>query len=303
MFFKKNNIKQPGSKRNNRQSNPVAFSYYAKAPSSSQRNTGRNEDRTSYIKKLGHRFRVSHIPSYIALVSIVTAIIYSSILQTDPRVTVINVPGSISRSQAQYQEIIQNEWKSSILYRSKLTVSTTDIRNNLSDQLTEIEKIEINLPLIGHRPKLVLTPAKPQLKYISTSGSFYVSSSGYVLANSTAIKENTILGLPEVHDETDLKSEPGKQILTEVEVRYLNQLHRLLTGQNLKVKSMSLPKNAANEVDIRLEGVGYYIKFSTLGDVRQGVGSYLVVKSKLDAEGKIPQQYVDVRVDEKVFVK
>lgn len=280
---------------------PKVFSYYARGSSNNTQNTGRYEPATQ-TKHRSYK-RLAYLPSYIALCMLVAAGLYACWLQPNPKVVVLNKKGTLSRPNEDYQSGIATLWKRSILNQTKLTVQGATIKNNILGQYGELADAELELPLLGRRPTVVLIPAVPALQYISLNGAFYVSTNGKVMAKVTEVTENQLQNVPLVRDESGIAAEIGKNIIPEFEAAFLQNLSVYLTQEGHKIDSITLPAASANEADVRLAGEAYYIKFSTLSDPRQSVGAYQVVKAKLDGEHTVPKEYIDVRVEEKVFYK
>lgn len=282
--------------------NPAVFSYYARGASPSDQNTGRREDAgTSRIKR--YRLRMGHIPSYIALTAIVVALGYSCLLQPNPKIILVSAPDTIHRDAKVYQEAVQTIWKKSVFNRTKLTVSTGSIRRDITGQFSELADVRIELPLLGRRPTVTLTPTRPALQLVSGNGSFYVDASGKVMARTTDVTENELKDIPLIHDDTGISAEPGKNIIPASEALFLRRLYAQLQAQNIAVQTITLPARAANEADVRVTSQQYYIKFSIDSDPRQSVGAYLAAKAKLDVDRVTPAEYIDVRVEEKVFYR
>lgn len=59
---------------------------------------------------------------------------------------------------------------------------------------------------------------------------------------------------------------------------------------------------APQELALHLEGESYYVKFKLDNTAREQVGAFWAVLDRLQAEGKKPATYVDVRLSERVFV-
>ncbi len=298
--------KQKKQDKNQRQRpngvNPAVFSYYARGASPSDQNTGRNENAgVSALKR--YRLRLGHIPSYIALAAILIALGNACLLQPNPKIILVNTPDTVHRDPKVYQEAVQAIWKKSVFSRTKLTISTATIRRDIAGQFTELATVRIELPLLGRRPTVVLTPTKPALQLMSANGSFYVDAGGKVMARTTDLLANELQNVPVVHDETGISAEPGKVVIPATEASFLRKLYAQLQTDAVAVTSITLPPRGANEADVRVNGQRYYIKFSIDSDPRQAVGTYLAAKAKLDAEGVVPAEYLDVRVDEKVFYK
>jgi hypothetical protein len=70
----------------------------------------------------------------------------------------------------------------------------------------------------------------------------------------------------------------------------------------MQIESLTLP-SGLSELDVRIKGQGYYVKFNLLGDGREEAGAYLALKSHLDAGHITPRQYIDVRVEGKGYYK
>lgn len=301
--------RRPMSSGGSRRSAPVerspVFSYYAN--SNKSRNGEESTSRrvrtggtvTSYIRRLSWK----HAPSYLAFVAILVALVYSCYLQPNPKIILINTPGSVYRDSDAYNKEIQDIWKNSLLNRTKLTVSTGQISNDIKGRFNELDMAQIELPLLGRRPTVRLTPSRPALQLISNNGSFYVDNKGKVMARITDVKQNDLVGLPIVRDETGILAEAGKLVLSEPETTFITKLYAQLQTETIPIESITLPANAAGEADVRVTGQSYFVKFSFDNDPRQAVGTYIAAKAKLDADSTTPAEYMDVRVEEKVFYR
>lgn len=279
---------------------PVVFSYYARGNTSGSESTARNTgDSKKYLKP---KPKLVSIPSYMAFVIMAGAVIYALILQPNARISVPDKAGTIYRSPDQYQKAINSLWRRSILNRTKLTVRSADIERDIRTQFAEINTVKIELPLLGHRPAIFLEPAKPALKLISRNGSFYLDEHGKVLARTTEVNQNQ-LDLPLIIDESAIPAEPGKSVIADPEAQFLHKLSEHLTAEQIQYESIVLPATAAKEADVRLAGQKYILKFSVLSDPRQAVGSYIAIRDKLSNEKITPAEYIDLRVEEKIFYK
>lgn len=296
--------KNPRTRRRERPAKPypATFSYYARGASSSDSNTGRRDD-SSPDKTKKFRLRIVHIPSYVAFISIVVALGYSLLLQPNPKIVIVNAPDTVHRDIKVYKDTVSSIWSKSIFSRTKLTISTNGIRSEIAKSFPEIADIQIELPLLGRRATVILTPVKPALQLVSVNGSFYVDVAGKVLAKTSDLQQNDIKDLPFIRDESGISSDPGKNIIPGPDAKFLQSLYAQLRVQNVVVESITLPVGVAEEADLRVPGQQYYIKFSLDSDPRQAVGTYLAVKAKLDSDGVVPAEYIDVRVEEKVFYK
>ncbi len=283
-------------------SKSAVFSYYARGASPSSQNTGRNES-SSMNRAKGYRLKFGHTPSYIALGAILLALVNASLLDSNPKIVLVQTSGTVHRDPKTYQAGIEEIWKKSPFNRTKLTVSTDKIEQEISDQFAELSSIQIELPLLGKRPYIRITSAQPAIELVSVNGSFYVDNAGLVLARTSDLSKNQLDSLAVVRDESGLSAEPGKIIMSAAQVEFLQKLYAQLRAESVVVSSIILPKTAANQADLRVDGQSYYVKFSLDSDPRQAVGTYLAAKKKLEAESIKPAEYMDVRISEKAFYK
>ncbi len=304
MRIRKQKTDIPERRRPVSQNPSGVFSYYSQrsgAPATNAESTGRHAEKPNPIKRVG--FRLGYLPSYIALVLMLVAGLYSFWLQPVPRISVVSQPGTVHRETKLYQDEIETIWRKSIFNQTKLTVRSCTIRTDILSRFPELVDVQMELPLLGRRPALTLIPAKPALQLLSPNGVFYVSSTGRVMAEVDAVTKNQLDSLPLVRDEGGLDAEVGKIVIPEQQAVFLQKLYAQLTAAKVAVQSMTLPSTAANQADVRIDGQAYFVKFSVDNDPRQGVGAYLAARDKLQADGVTPTEYMDVRVEEKVFYR
>lgn len=276
---------------------PQAYSYQANRAQSPATSNDAQPARRNQKKKSNKSVL------YITGATIVLVIFYSLWLNANPTIVLDKQPGTITQPPAKYQTAINELWQESILNRSKITVKSAKITQDIYDQFPEVNKVQINLSLIGQGVNIRLTSSKPVMQLISPNGSFYLDENGKALAQTNNVTGHNLPTMPVVQDYSGLSASVGKTILPKSEVDFIRQLNGELLVAKLPLASVNLSANEANEVDVKLTGQGYYLKFSVTSDARQAVGAYLAVKAKLDTTHQIPKEYVDMRIPEKVFYK
>lgn len=302
MFKKKKSGQEP--RQRSVQSGPAVFSYYARG-AAPKPDSGASRYKLANANKepSTYHFNWQHIPSYIAGLAILIGLAYATTLQTKPSVILASVPGTVHRDSKVYQDTASSLWKQSFVNRFKFLISTKKIAKSLQDQYGELAEVQIELPLLGRRPVVRLTPDAPTLELITTNGAFYINAEGKVLARTTEVSKNQVPTLGLVHDEAGSSVSAGTVVLPSTETAFLSQLFSQLQANNVPIQSITLPRQGANEADVHIVGQNYYIKFLITNDVRQSVGTYIATKAKLDKDGVVPSEYIDVRVEEKVFYK
>ena len=110
------------------------------------------------------------------------------------------------------------------------------------------------------------------------------------------------VGLVVAEDQTGLPVTLGKTALPSINVQFISDVLVEMQAKKVAVTGVVLPK-ATNEVDLRVAGVPYLVKFNLRGDARAEAGTYLATKQYLESRGKTPGEYVDVRVDGKAYYR
>jgi hypothetical protein len=85
-------------------------------------------------------------------------------------------------------------------------------------------------------------------------------------------------------------------------VAFIQEVAGQLKAKNMAIDSLTLPA-LADELDVRVKGLPYFIKFNIQANPRQSAGAFLAAKQHLDSQHVTPSQYVDVRVEEKAYYK
>jgi hypothetical protein len=244
-----------------------------------------------------------YAPSYIAFVVVVAGVIFALSLSSQPRVVVQQIDGvMLSRDQQEYIEATTRLWQDAWHTKTKLTLNADDIQQQVGSLYTELADVRVQVPLLGRRPTIVLVPSQAALKLQAQNGTYFLDNQGRALIDVTTIDQNT--RVPTIVDQSDVAVEPGKTVLPAGHVAFLLQLSAQLSAENLS-GTISLSNSVVNQVEFAPSGVPYVVKFllDEPTTVRQAVGSYIAVSDRLTGEGKVPGQYIDVRIPDKVFFR
>lgn len=286
------------ARRSLAEQNSRAFSYYNKR-GLDNRNLGRRQPEAPAPQSQEGRRRVL---STLILILIVGLLGYSLLLEPSPRVRVIQSDQAAYATQEKYQEGISAIWREQLGNRLKLTVNSAQIEQKILNKYPELAEVDISLPVAGKRPLVVLTPHRVALSITNRQGTFYANSQGKILASANELDVlNRQDNFKEVVDQSGLELAPGTYVLSESNVETVLSLVAGLEQSGQKVAGLVLPP-VINELDIRLEGKAYILKFNLVEDPEQGVGAFVafLIASKGQTQ---PQEYVDLRVPSKAFYR
>lgn len=242
------------------------------------------------------------LPSIIAVLVIVGSIFFSLTLSTKPSVEIVGDGSFMYREPGEYADVVADIMNRSFMNKTKLTARTDKLEQELLDQFPELRAAALRLPVLGRKPTLVIDVSSPYLLLASQTQSFVLDKNGFAVAEVKQLAQEYRTNIPLVQDKSSIEITLGRQILPSSTVQFIRHANDQLTAAGLKASSYVLP-TSVNELDIFVEGLTYFVKTDTAGDVRLQLGGFLATKNHLEKQGITPAEYIDVRVEEKVFYK
>lgn len=297
-MFKK---KQDTRRTSNYQPSAPVFSYHSNRSGADSVRGRYEEPSNSRLANDGGRFK--HLPTTLAIIVIIGSLLYTSVLDTNPRVFVAaSTSGkSLQRPTAVYQQYIESQLQDSLWNKNKLTLNTQPIVSDLQKQFPEVATAIVTVPFLGHRPVVRIAVSSPAFVLATQRGSYYVSNTGVPLVRVSDV-QHQLANLPTVTDETGLPVSVGTQILPTDTVVFISTVLQQLEATQTPVESVTLPLSA-NELHVRIKDQPYIVRFNTAGNAEIQSGTFLAVKKRLEGSGGIPKEYIDVRVDERAYYK
>jgi hypothetical protein len=306
MIFKKRPTEPVGRSRTS-QSTPkgAVFSYYANRSiraGSAARNTREQQVDVSRPKRTHHWLR--RLPTLGALLIIVFIALWCLQLSDNPKVITVGPSGSqvFLRNRKVYQEAAHNAF-TQLLNSNKLTVNAGRITADLQKQFPELQVVSVSLPFIGSQPAVYIQPATPKLLLVGKSdGMYVVDSNGRALINGNQVPDLDALHIPVVNDQSGISVTLGRVALPSSTVTFITEVVGQLQAKGITLSGLTLPAGTT-ELQVRLNGVGYYIRYNLHGNAREEAGAYLAARQYLESNHKVVNEYIDVRVDNKVYYK
>jgi hypothetical protein len=137
---------------------------------------------------------------------------------------------------------------------------------------------------------------------LGEGGMFILDADGRALIAANQVSKLDKLDVPVVNDESGLPIETGKVVLPRSTVAFIGEVVGQHKAKDLKITSLVMPPGT-NELHVRVDGAGYFVKYNLHGNAREEVGSFLAAKARLEVEKKTPGEYIDVRVENRVYYR
>src|SRR3989344_2971045 len=218
---------------------------------------------------------IKHLPMWLAVLAIIISFGYSLTLNSNVNLVSLNTANNP-------------------LLRDKKTYDET------AKKLTENS---VTLPLMGHRPIVKIASNRPVVALENDQNNlFVIDRQGRALMKLDNREQAAQMNLLVLKDQSTTPVELGRHVITEQDAGFITELMAQLDAKNTKITELTLPA-IANELHIKVEGKNYVVKFNTLTDARQSAGALLAVKEKFEKENINPTEYIDLRVEEKVYYK
>ena len=287
--------------------NTAVFSYHAARSASLE-----GRERTSLAEQEPPRKRIprfgiqklkrSHVMSVLAIFIL---FLLSVGLSSTPKIVILGDASNKFALQdaAVYKQAAHQLFGSSMANNNKLTINTEAVASELQKKFPELHAVSISLPFIGRQPTVYIQPATPQVVLATPNGQFILDSNGRALSIASAdIEMPSDRPVPIVTDKSGLTFKKGDVALSSQSVAFITEIAGQLDAKQIKTESWTLP-SAASELDVKVSGVPYTVKFNLQGEAKEQAGTFLAARDNLSSQGIIPASYIDARVTGRAYYK
>jgi len=212
------------------------------------------------------------------------------------------------RSNEDYTSITKSILNQSVFHKNKLTISSTDFEGRVMAAFPEVTSVSSIVPLAGRVLNVGMKLDSPMLRMtIDGQRQGIVGESGrlVLIADSESIL-NDYSALPNIVLEPKVSFDEGDLILTTQERGLITLLISEFDGltAEYKPKLTSLRFRVdKREIQANFKGKLFYAKLTPEVDAKLQVGALVATLKQLAEQGSEPTEYLDVRVEERVYVK
>jgi hypothetical protein len=286
--------------------NAGVFSYHANRSSAleaRERTMQADQPAPKRLPRGLHRIKAKHILTGICALVVFLLLVG---LSSTPKIVITGSQSSRLALQdtAVYQKAIHQMLGSSLANNNKLTINTEAVAAQLKAAYPELHTVSITLPFFGRQPIVYLQPVTPQMVLSTSSGQFILDSNGRALSAyaSQKLSEDGSQPIPIVTDQSGLTAQKDQIVLPSKTVAFIGEVAAQLYAKKISVETWTLPA-AASELDVKVSGVPYFVKFNLQCNAREEAGTYLATKQYLENKHITPGQYVDARVSGRSYYK
>lgn len=275
-----------------------AFSYKTSVRQSEQP-VGKKPASKSRIKQF-----VRHLPAWLAIAAMTISLGYVLTLNANVNLVSINADNNpLLRESSVYEKAAHELLSGSLTAKTKLTINKGNFIKAMKAKFPELSEISVTLPLMGHRPIVKIGSNRPVVALQNDQGQLYaIDKQGRALMALDGLEQVRNMRLLLLKDQSTTPVTLGRSVITSQDAAFMAEIATQFNDKKVIITTLTLP-TVANELHVGVEGKGYIVKFSTLTDARQSAGAYLALKDKLEKENVSPAEYIDLRVEEKAYIK
>lgn len=186
-------------------------------------------------------------------------------------------------------------------------LNSSSFETKIKTMFPEVESAVVVTPLAGRRLQVGLELEKPLARLnqaLSNSQAVLSYSGTVVLEDDATLINEKFAQIPSISI-PNITYSVGDQILTSSEAGLIRLLINEFDGSTPyrhKVKSIEFDVQK-REIRVRFESVSYFAKLTPERESRVQVGALVSALKSMTEQSSLPTEYIDVRVDDRVFVK
>lgn len=302
MFKKNKPAERPRSRQSLSQNQRTAvFSYY----NNRQNRADSPEKPKEALKRPRKQSWVRKTSTFVFLVAGAGLVIVSLIVTPQPQIKVVGdtKTQAFLQDDEVYRSAAQQILADSAFNRNKLTFDSDEIIKQMRQTFPELAAVSVSLPVFGWQPTVYVQAFSPSVVLVgSSTGDFVLDPDGRAFAPDGLKTGLDKLQAPVVRDQSGLNISERQIALPSDQVAFITEVYQQLKAQNVEIAGITLPVEAG-ELHIQVRDKPYVVRFNLYGNAREGAGRYLATASYLESKGETPGEYIDVRVDGRVFYK
>ena len=264
------------------------------------RNISRTQERKADSdRQAWHDLRVKRRKLSAWLIGIVLSVIILLILLMQLIATIVaQAPSPIANTDSNvYTGVLEDYLRERPIERLRFLVRQDSLEEFFSTRAPEVATVKVvGTPQLA-TASLQLTFRQPVAQWASDTTTYFVDGSGVTFERNhfdppaIAVKDNSNIDI-----------EAGQEVLDRRFLSFLGHVVSGFTDNSMKVQEILLPDGMLRQVDVRLEGKPYFVRMTIDRDAAAQVGEAMHAIGYMDGRGMSPE-YIDVRVDQRVFYK
>ena len=240
--------------------------------------------------------RRRHIGAVLALALVSAGGVFFLISQLTATVTV-RVQDITVQLDATYEQAIQEYFSERPIERLRFLLNSEALATYLHSKTPEVAGVHVEGPSGFGRSTFVLTMREPIAGWSIEGKQQYVDNTGTAFGHNYYTEPKV-----QIVDNSGLPLGNGQAVASNRFLGFVGRVVSLTKAQGYTAQQVIIPPSTTRQIEVRLEGISYPVKFS----IDRGAGEQVEDMTRslrwLSGRGIVPQ-YLDVRVSGRAFYR
>jgi len=243
-----------------------------------------------------HRRRrvLSHVITGIIIISLVLVLLWQ--LSVD---VVVKTTSPINEDQRQeYLATLNDYYETRPFERLRFLTNRGDLAEHFLAEVPEVKAVDVVSGNQFMTSQLQLTFRQPVVQWSLSGQTYFVDESGIIFEENYFENPSVI-----VKDQSGIDAQVGQEVVNRRFLTFVGQAVALLKKDKLIVTEIILPPETVRQVDFALKNRSFAIRMTVDRNVVSQVDQAVSAVKYIDTHKKRVGQYLDVRVNQRVFYK
>lgn len=200
-----------------------------------------------------------------------------------------------------YRDDLQKFTGSKLAGYTMLNLDSGNVKSQVLENFSDVKSVEIKRVWYKKGVDVNYVMREPIIKWQAGQNPKFIDEDGVILSLTPKNQDNLYI----IEDSSGLSFDSGEKVFAERNVTFCGLAMKVVNNNQVvkdQFAGFAIPNNSLKEIDIKLKN-GTLVKLSTELDPEGQVNLLNQIMTKLNAEGKAPAEYIDLRVPGKVFWK
>lgn len=178
-------------------------------------------------------------------------------------------------------------------------IDTSELRKHIIASYPDIGAVSVDKSYLSSSIKVAAKERNYAFIWQSRGEQYLVDSSGFI-SRKPSKKEKK--NLPVVIDTARIGVEAGQKVVGADFIAFLNEMTAILPEKGYKIKQIVI-RSSTRSLEVALKNRSYKVLFNIKIPAKHQVDDLKLLLKKLKAQGTVPVEYIDLRIEGRAYWK
>ncbi len=234
------------------------------------------------------------------LVYLIVGLLFGALMLSRLFITKVSVHGVSGPEGNRAHQMVAERYFSGFSNKFKLNFDANDFENFFIENSQGVTGVEVDMGILSTVLNIHIVEHANGLGWIDQRRDkyFLLDTDGVVFEQVDLLPSN----LPVVTDVSGVRAELGSQLLSASSVSFVAALYGEAQAYDIGLSGMIIGETT-RDIEATLDGQTFRVKFNSSREAFAQLRDLNLALDHLAGQGEQPLEYIDVRVEEKVFYK